>query len=400
MKKLFIVLAILALVVGAASASKRVATPMTQPEQKSRANVVGWFDDMEGDLSGYFTADLTAGAVSHWQVSDYMAYEGTYSWWCGNFDYDANGGYGNSWDDRLDIPEIDMTGMVMPVLTYAFRNDTELTYDFSYVQAESAGSYVSLNRGYDGRMGWSDIGVFGFLMGAYDNPLHARFRFVSDGAWSDEDGNDTIGGAFAVDIVRVFDYATATDVFFDDVESGGLCVPSVPAAAGDWWHPITRLCPAYSDPTSWWCGDDADTSLVPPMLSNALFTPVADITGAWACTLTGAFHFAIPTIDNDYVAFYSGIDGGGYYGIASYWGDFGTCNGWAFGIALDYGQVGVPPFTTVESVFVMNTTENGCGPAGGGDAGFMIDDLTFWINYDEPVPVHETSWSNIKRMYR
>jgi hypothetical protein len=62
--------------------------------------------------------------------------------------------------------------------------------------------------------------------------------------------------------------------------------------------------------------------------------------------------------------------------------------------------VGVPPFSTVEAVFVMNTTENGCGPGGGGDAGFFIDDLTFWINYDEPVPVNETSWGSIKSMYR
>jgi hypothetical protein len=47
----------------------------------------------------------------------------------------------------------------------------------------------------------------------------------------------------------------------------------------------------------------------------------------------------------------------------------------------------------------MNTTDNGCGPAGGGDAGAMIDD--FWFEGEEYiVPVENESWGGIKAMYR
>jgi hypothetical protein len=115
-----------------------------------------------------------------------MAYEGERSWWCGNFDYDMDGGYGNGWDDRLELPPIyvnpvpvedvswavlkalyrdgtsgDRKGRgrdpVMPVLTFAYRHDSEIGYDFTYVQAESSGAYVNLNRGYDGVQPWTDV---------------------------------------------------------------------------------------------------------------------------------------------------------------------------------------------------------------------------------------------------
>ena len=133
---------------------------------------------------------------------------------------------------------------------------------------------VNLNRGYDGFAPWTDIGVYGFVLVTYDNPLHARFRFLSDGAWSDEDGlYASVGGGFACDNVKVFDYFGGYEFFYDDEPGDDECIPAVPGAAGDFWHVIDRACPALSDPHSWWCGDDADTSLVPPNLQDALFSP-------------------------------------------------------------------------------------------------------------------------------
>jgi len=134
MKKLFIVLAIMALFAGMASAKLNVGTPATEFEGRSRANEVFFFDDIEGDVSEWGTADLSAGATSHFHWDAYMAFDGM-SWWCGNFDYDADGGYGNSWDDRLVIPELDLSTAAYPILTYAFRHDSEVGYDFTYVQA-------------------------------------------------------------------------------------------------------------------------------------------------------------------------------------------------------------------------------------------------------------------------
>ena len=46
----------------------------------------------------------------------------------------------------------------------------------------------------------------------------------------------------------------------------------------------------------------------------------------------------------------------------------------------------------------MYTTDNGCGPAGGGDAGTMIDDV--WFEGVHQDPVEDSSWSGIKALYR
>jgi hypothetical protein len=376
------------------------------------ANPVGvvWHDDMEGDVSEWATADFTAGAVPHFHWDTYMAYEGM-SWWCGNFDYDADGGYGDNWDDRLELPEIPVNvsaienvswgqvkalyrdgplggsgdvrrDAVIPMLTFAFRVDVELACDYTYVDAESGGVYVHVNDGYDGREPWTDLGEYGFNLSAYDDPLRVRFRFISDGAWSDEDGlYNSVGGSFAVDNIKVYDYVTG-DVLFYDSEPGGRegeCMPSTLPASGDYWHLIDRACPAYSDPHSWWCGDDADTSLVPPSLYNGLFSPVVEVGSAVVCTAFFAAHYAIPSVASGFVSYY-GTTGEGYYGVASYWGDFGSCSGWcstAFNRGFDIGQFAMPYSTHAGMLFIMHTLGNGSGPGVAGDAGVMIDDL--WI---------------------
>ena len=406
MKRTTILLIALALVMfacGQVQAKKLVASPIYDAGHERYPNVVFWFDDIEGDVSTWTTEDFTAGASPHFHTDAYMAFEGTYSWWCGTFDYDTDGGYGNSWDDRLVIPTLDLTAATYPILTFAFRHDSETGYDFTYVQAESMGLYVNLNRGYDGAAAWLDIGLYGFILGAYDNPLVARFRFISDGAWSDQDGLYlSVGGAFMCDIVQVFDYFSGQVFFFDNADDQVHMVPGIPGSAGDWWHIIDRMCPAYSDPHSWWCGDDADTSLVPPNLQDGLYTPLVDLTGALSCTALMAVHFAVPTIDNDYCAFFGTCNGADYYGIVSYWGDFGSCDGWGgtgLNIGFDMGQFCDPdPYTFGGFLWVMNTTDNGCGPGAAGDAGVMIDDVTFQGNHVDPV--ESASWGEIKALYR
>ena len=407
MKRTLILLTALALVVfacGQVQAKKLVASPIYDVGHERWPTVVFWFDDIEGDTSGWSTVDFSASATPHFHVDTYMAYEGTNSWWCGNFDYDSDGGYGNSWDDRLVIPTTSLAAATYPILTYAFRHDSEAGYDYTYVQAESGGVYVNLNRGYDGAAPWTDIGLYGFVLTAYDDPLNARFRFLSDGAWSDEDGLYlSNGGGFMCDIVKVFDYYGGYVYFFDNADDEVNLVPGVPDAAGDFWHVIDRMCPAHSDSHSWWCGDDADTSLVPPNLQNGLYSPLVDLDRALSCTVRFALHFAIPTVDNDYIAYYGTCNGGAdYYGIASYWGDFGSCDGWedtAYYIGFDIGQFCDPgTFTFGGFLWAMYTTDNGCGPGGGGDAGAMLDDVTFLGEHLDPV--EETSWGEIKALYR
>ena len=171
-------------------ASTQAATTATQPEtaehmrasRDDRGGTILFFDDMESGTNGWTTLDESIGSGNHFHWDTYMAFEGQ-SWWCGCFNYDADGGYGNSWDDRLVVPTVDVSGATYPILTYAFRHDSEVNYDYTYVQAESMGSYVNVNQGYDGVQAWTDIGVYGFVLVPYDNPLndnsescHKRYR--------------------------------------------------------------------------------------------------------------------------------------------------------------------------------------------------------------------------------
>jgi len=367
-----------------------------------------WHDDNESGGVGWTHGDYTATATPRFHVDTYYAWPGgTYSYWCGEFNpaFTGGDGYGNGWDERLELPPIDVTTppATYPVLTYRYRHDTEPYYDYTYVQAESLGTYVSLNRGYDGTSGgWQDIGVYGFLLVGYDQPLRIRFRFVSDAAYSDEDAvYDSDGGAFHVDDIKVFDYFTGHVYFFDDAEDGiGQCTPAVPGAAGDYWHITPRPCSAFSPPNVWWCGDDADTSLIPPGLDNWLMTPYVDLTGAVATTLRFILHAEVPMVDDDYWTEEVTMDGGDtWYHSGTYWGDYGTCEGWSLR-ALLFG-IDLTPYVAHGNVFAFritfHTTDNGCGPGAGGGAGVMLDDMFL---EGHVTPVERGTWGSIKALYR
>lgn len=130
-------LVVLVLATCATSAKQQVPAPSEyEPrdlrEPHRRINWF-WFDDLEPADSGWTHGDYLTAICPHFHVDAYLAYGGEYSWWCGTFNYDADGGYGNAWDDRLLCPEVDVTGSVYPVITFAYRNDTEPDHDFTYV---------------------------------------------------------------------------------------------------------------------------------------------------------------------------------------------------------------------------------------------------------------------------
>ncbi len=403
-----------------------VALPLVALANPGWYSIV-WYDDMEGDVSGWYSEDLTASVATEFHTDTYHAFddpthEEDHSWWCGRIDPSFTGGdgYGNGWDQRLELPPVHLGNTtveeiswgaikalyrdgsrsggeegtsnvsrqaIYPVLTYRYRYDSEVGFDYTYVQVKNGEEWESLNNGYDGSSGgWQDIGTYGFVLSDYDDPVFVRFRFLSDGAYSDADGlYDSDGGAFHVDNIRVFDFYGGETYFYDDVEDGSPCLPTVPGAAGDYWHLIDRLCPAFSDPHCWWCGDDADTSLVPPNLVNALYSPV--ITGNFSdpCTLFMAVHVEIPTVDYDYYHNDVSLDGGEWYGLNAWWGDFQQCDGWGTagmqGFSVPSGW-----FSSFQFRMVMHTTDNGCGPGAAGGAGVFLDDIwlgaTSWI--DEP----------------
>jgi len=401
MKKLVIALAVLALCAGVASAKLQTeyATEFTGP---NRANTLFAYWDMS-DATGFVTQDLTATAVPHFHVSSFMPFDGTDHWYCGDEMLTGDGGYGNGWDDRLEIPATDVSAATYPVLTFAHYYDSEAAYDFTYVQAKQGGAYVDMNSGYNGLIAggtWVDLGTYGFVLVGYDNPVEARFRFVADGAYSDADGlYMSVGGAYHVDNIKIFDFYGGTVYFLDDVNDGvGLCTPAIPGSAGDWWHLVDDVCSSNVIP-SWWCGDDADTSLIPPNLANSLTTPMADISAAVTCTMRYALHSEVPTIDNDYWV-NSVIVDGVTYDVSAFWGDFEECGGFG-GSGLDGDDItGLLPASNAQYMVTFYTTDNGCGPGAAGGAGINLDDTWFEGSTDPGSAVEETSWGRIKRMYR
>jgi hypothetical protein len=377
-------------------------------------NTVLFLDDIEGDVGDWTTVDHTAFASPHFHLDTYCAfddpaYDEDYSWWCGTFDYDADGGYGNSWDDRLELPTVvveqtvvertswgalkalyleegarrrERPAGVLPVLTFSYRYDTEPYFDRVYVQVESAGVWVTLNDdGWDGSSGgWQDLGPEGYQLTDFGNELNVRFRFLSDGEWSDEDGFFTsTGGAVHLDNIVIYDYLTGDAIFSDDCQTGGVCTPAVLPAAGDWWHVVDRRCPAYSDPHCWWCGDDADTGLIPPNLDNSLVSPFVDLSGVITCTVRFRLNSQVPTVDYDYYIYYGTIDGGlTWHPMAAYWGDFAQCYGWSATGVSGYDLFYHCGGTRSAAAFMVRfkTTDNGCGPGAAGGAGIYLDDLS------------------------
>ena len=253
-------------------------------------NVLFWYDDFDDGEGSWEHVDLTEGDVPRFHLDAYLAYDDPdavddVSWWCGTFDYDEDGGYGNRWDQRLVLPPVSLgttaveeatwgsikagfledgaeadssraSRTAWPVLTFAYRHETEPGYDFVWVDVLDGDVWQHLNQGYDGSSGgWQDLGAAGYDLRGFGDPVRARFRFVSDGAWSDEDGvYESVGGAFHVDNIRIYDHLTGEVYFFEDCQSEPLCVASVPEPAGDWWHIVERRCPGLADwdQHAWW----------------------------------------------------------------------------------------------------------------------------------------------------
>jgi hypothetical protein len=304
-----------------------------EPSARTPRGEVVWYDDMESGAIGWTHGDFTD-STPRFHVDSYRAYDDPLydddrSWWCGelNESYAGGDGYGNSWDQRLELPLVDIGAVnvertswgaikamyrdeieppterpvrtVIPILTFAYRYDSEAGYDFTRVEVESAGVWVPMNRDFTGRSGgWSDLGSDGYDLSHFGSPLAIRFRFISDGNYSDEDGlYISDGGAFEVDGIRIYDQLTGNVLFYEDCQEGPpACVPTVPEAAGDYWHLVDSSCQAASGTRAWsiaW----PDSTAVPPNLQNWLQTPVIDISEFWgarSCTLWVEAQFLMP----------------------------------------------------------------------------------------------------------
>jgi len=203
-----------------------VPFPVTEGAVDTYTIVYYSFDNM--NWQGWTRLDRTAQVDTFWHVEDYLEpelsglpgpIEGSKSAWCGGppgpSDYLCGWrtapGYGNGWDQSLVTWPIIVSGLV----TISFHGyfDCEEDEDFVYVEYDQ------------GMYNWQPLAAYTGVRNvtavhsypATTSRTKLRFHFVSDGAWSDEDGFYASNGAAHVDSITISDATGILD--FEDFES-------------------------------------------------------------------------------------------------------------------------------------------------------------------------------------
>lgn len=221
--------------------------------------VLGEFDFEgipNGDAQGWFGVDITEQPGPFFHIDDFaglnggnfgglVPLQGNQSLWCGArrdagdpelCGYAALPGYGNGWDQRFQSVEFAHSGDV--TLRCLVQYDSEPGYDYTYVQ------YQNKNDQWNTIMTLDDVGnqfVNEIITeDSLDGAVKIRFRFQSDGAWSDQDGLWNTDGAIIIDSLIVSDNTGMLD--YQDFETEA--VGDLATADGDW---TASTLPAYGD---------------------------------------------------------------------------------------------------------------------------------------------------------
>jgi hypothetical protein len=230
--------------------------------------------DFEGgvsaDAQGWIGVDRTAQPDTFFHVDDFsglgggsfgrlVALEGSQSLWCGARPgadpllcaYAVLPGYGHNWDQRFESVALPVEGDV--TFSYKVRWDSEPNYDFTvveYMGASESWTKFPVNGGLD----YNGIGELteSFVIDslAAGSNIRLRFRFLSDGAWNDQDGLFDTDGAVIVDSVTVSDARGVVDFQDFEAEAVGALVTN----DGDWGADVpafggyAALYPALSLP--------------------------------------------------------------------------------------------------------------------------------------------------------
>ncbi|MFH2052931.1 MAG: hypothetical protein ABIK96_10745, partial [bacterium] len=166
--------------------------------------------------NGWTSRDFTQPLENRWHADTFHAVNGMYSAWCGLADYpacdvgDEPGGYGNSWKEDLQWsgpvsdPGLSCTVEISAVLDH----DTEPGYDYLFLECVLGdGSTVQL-ASWNGTATAVPVNeTFTYLPGEYSgtggDEVLVRFRFESDGGWSDEDCLFPSTGAAQIDDLAI-----------------------------------------------------------------------------------------------------------------------------------------------------------------------------------------------------
>ncbi len=219
------------------------------------------------DWQGWTSVDLTAPYALHWQVSEYQQTGGNHAAWCGDIDLpacgpgDPEGGYGNYWNDviefRRTVPDPGLNTTV--TVTASLHHDSEPGYDYTYL------SYQYENESFTNLQSWDGTGIVSVLESVTYQPQNyldgtdvaVYFRFISEGAFSDEDCRFPSAGACQVDDINVrLVNGAVTEDFFEDFEGDGgpddfgLWTVAPTIGVGDFaqiWTGLEDLDPCFSN---------------------------------------------------------------------------------------------------------------------------------------------------------
>jgi hypothetical protein len=231
------------------------------------------FDGPTGpDTMGYTSRDLTAQEAVYFHVADgteldggqfgnLLPLSGSKSMWCGldastagpYCGYASLPGYGNGWDQVLESASLQGDSVS---LSYKVFWDSEPNYDGAQVEYTFDGYYwysFPINDTfsarpyiYDGTSPTPYITelVTNYVNGPPGGDVKVRFRFTSDGYWSDQDGLWQTDGAIIVDDITVNTWAAGIPAFSntEDFESA----PASADSAGI-WTARARAWPAFGD---------------------------------------------------------------------------------------------------------------------------------------------------------
>ena len=201
-----------------------------------------WYDFEVGNWQGWLREDETAQPDTFFHVDDFaglnggsfgglVPIEGAKSMWCGARANPSDQylchfrrlpGYGNGWEQWLETVPFAFVGSV--TLAYQIFYDCETDYDFVYVEYNAGGDdWREIAR-------YTDDGETAaeHFVALTQARTKLRFRFASDGAWSDEDGLWNTDGACIVDSITVRDGGPLNN--FENFES----VPVGALSAGMW----------------------------------------------------------------------------------------------------------------------------------------------------------------------
>ncbi|MFH1756136.1 MAG: hypothetical protein ABIA59_10600, partial [Candidatus Latescibacterota bacterium] len=202
------------------------------------------------DPQGWTSADLTTQIDTFFHIDDFSdlnggdfgrltPLEGQQSLWCGAkpdstgllCHYGCLPGYGNDWVQLFVSKTYPVLGS--PTVSYKIRWDSEPGYDYTYAEYLDTNGYwqeLPVNGvGYYEGIG-EKTESFGISSEEIGDSLTFRFRFASDGAWSDEDCLWQTDGAVIIDSLTIFDATGTLD--FQNFE--GEAVGDMTTSDGDW----------------------------------------------------------------------------------------------------------------------------------------------------------------------